>query len=159
MTPASTPERRRARLLAFYDTYLVSHFLRVKGKLGPAGYCHCKQCQRASGSAFAANAPARTKYFGITCGDDLVSEYESSPGKFRAFCRRCGSPIYSRRDSEPEIRRIRLGTLDADPGRRPLAHVWVGSKAPWYSIEDSLPQYLEGVVPRESHRPCSTSRT
>jgi hypothetical protein len=118
---------------------------RVTGKLGPAGFCHCKQCQRASGSAFAANAPARTKYFEITAGADLVSEYESSTGKFRAFCRHCGSPLYSRTLGDPEIRRIRLGTLDTDPERRPLAHVWVTSKAPWYEIEDSLPQYLEGL--------------
>ncbi len=120
---------------------------RVTGKLGPAGYCHCKQCQRASGSAFAANAPVRTRYFEIETGGDLVSEYESSPGKFRAFCSRCGSPIYSRRDSEPDLRRIRLGTLDSDPERRPLGHVWVGSKAVWHSIEDALPQYPEGLVP------------
>ncbi|MGH7288254.1 MAG: GFA family protein [Myxococcota bacterium] len=118
----------------------------IIGKLGPAGYCHCKQCQRASGSAFAANAPARTRYFQLTFGADLVSEYESSAGKFRAFCRRCGSPIYSRRDSEPDLRRIRLGTLDSDPERRPLAHVWVSAKAPWYSIEDGLPRYPEGLT-------------
>jgi hypothetical protein len=118
---------------------------RITGKLGPAGVCHCKQCQRASGSAFAANAPARTKYFEITAGAELVSEYESSTGKFRAFCRHCGSPLYSRTLGDPEIRRIRLGTLDTDPERRPLAHVWVTSKAPWYEIEDSLPQYLEGL--------------
>jgi len=119
---------------------------RIHGKLGPAGFCHCKQCQRASGSAFAANAPVRTHYFEIHAGADLVSEYESSPGKFRAFCRRCGSPVYSRRDTEPEIRRIRLGTLDSDPERRPLAHVYVSSKAPWYEICDSLLQYSEGVT-------------
>jgi hypothetical protein len=118
---------------------------RVTGKLGPAGFCHCKQCQRASGSAFAANAPARTRYFEITSGRDLVSEYESSSGKFRAFCSRCGSPIYSRRESDPDTRNLRLGTLDSDPQRRPLAHVWVGAKAPWYSIGDSLPQYREGL--------------
>lgn len=123
---------------------------RVTGKLGPAVYCHCKQCQRASGSAFAANAPARTRYFELTSGDDLVSEYESSPGKYRAFCRRCGSPVYSRRDADPEIRRIRLGTLDSDPQRRPLAHFWTSSKAPWHSIDDSLPQYPEDFVPEES---------
>ena len=117
----------------------------IDGKLGPAGYCHCKQCQRASGSAFAANAPARTRYFRLLSGSELVCEYESSPGKFRAFCRRCGSPLYSRRDREPELRRIRLGTLDGDPGRRPLAHVFVGSKAPWYTIHDSLPQYEAGL--------------
>jgi hypothetical protein len=122
---------------------------RITGKIGPAVYCHCKQCQRASGSAFAANAPARTRYFELTSGDDLVSEYESSAGKYRAFCRRCGSPVYSRRDSEPDIKRIRLGTLDSDPERRPLAHMWVISKAPWHSIEDSLPQYPEGVVLEE----------
>jgi hypothetical protein len=118
---------------------------RLTGKLGPAGYCHCKQCQRASGSAFAANAPVRTAYFQLTAGADLVSEYESSPGKFRGFCRRCGSPVYSRRDTEPELRRIRLGTLDDDPERRPLAHVWVASKAPWHTITDALPQYPEGI--------------
>jgi hypothetical protein len=118
---------------------------RINGRLGPAGYCHCKQCQRASGSAFAANAPVRTAYFELLSGAEEVCEYESSAGKLRAFCRRCGSPLYSRRDAEPEIRRIRLGTLDADPERRPLAHFFVDSKAPWYSIEDDLPQYPEGV--------------
>jgi hypothetical protein len=122
---------------------------RVTGKLGPAGYCHCKQCQRASGSAFASNAPTRTRYFALTSGAELVTEYESSPGKYRAFCSRCGSPVYSRRESEPELRRLRLGTLDSDPGRRPLAHVWVSAKAPWHEITDSLPQFAEGLPERE----------
>jgi hypothetical protein len=120
---------------------------RVTGKLGPAAYCHCKQCQRASGSAFAANASVRTRYFELVSGGDLLSEYESSPGKFRAFCRRCGSPVYSRLDAEPETRRLRLGTLDSDPERRPFAHFWVSAKAPWYTIEDALPQYAAGVIP------------
>jgi hypothetical protein len=120
---------------------------RIRGKLGPAGFCHCKMCQRASGSAFAANAPVRTRYLEWVSGRELVHEYESSPGKFRAFCGRCGSPLYSRRDSEPEQRNLRLGTLDGDPERRPLAHVFVGDKAPWYEIQDALPQYVEGLVP------------
>jgi hypothetical protein len=118
---------------------------RITGKLGPAGYCHCTQCRRASGSAFAANAPVRTRYFETTRGADLVREYESSPGKFRAFCGRCGSPVYSRRDDEPDLRRIRLGSIDGDPGRRPAGHVWVGSKAVWHAITDDLPQYPAGL--------------
>jgi len=129
---------------------------RVTGKLGPAGYCHCKQCQRASGSAFAANAPVRTSYFALTAGADLVTEYESSPGKFRAFCRTCGSPVYSRRDTEPDLRRLRLGTLDADPARRPLGHVWVSAKAPWHTITDDLPQYPEGLGPDPTAPPART---
>ena len=127
---------------------------RITGKLGPAGFCHCKQCQRASGSAFAANAPVRTHYFEITSGRELLREYESSARKFRAFCGRCGAPVYSRREEEPEIRRIRLGSLDSDPERRPQGHFWVSSRAPWYSIEDSLPQYPEGLdsTPRVPER-------
>lgn len=120
---------------------------RIIGKLGPVGICHCRECRKASGSAFAANAPVRMKYFELTAGADLVSEYESSPGKFRAFCSRCGSPVYSRRTGESDIRRIRLGSLDSDPQRRPLVHVWVDEKAPWYEIRDDLPRYPRDYVP------------
>lgn len=120
---------------------------RVSGKLGPAGYCHCKQCQRASGTAFAANAAVRTKYFELLSGRELVTDYESSPGKLRSFCKRCGSPVWTRRTSEPDLLRLRLGSIDGDPERRPLAHVWVDSKAAWYEITDSLPQYPEGLPP------------
>ena len=124
---------------------------RIDGKLGPAGYCHCKQCQRASGSAFAANAPVRTKYFAFLAGEDLVREYESSPGKFRAFCSRCGSPVYSRTSSDPDTFRLRLGLLDGDPGRRSVAHAFVGSKAEWFELpDDGLPRYDAWIVPPEA---------
>jgi len=120
--------------------------LRISGRLGPAGFCHCAQCRKANGSAFATNAPVRAQYLEID-GREGIREYESSPGKFRAFCSRCGSPLYSRRETEPGILRLRLGTLDGDPGRRPQAHVWVGSKAPWYEIADSLPRFEAGPPP------------
>jgi hypothetical protein len=120
--------------------------LEIDGRLGPAIYCHCSQCRRASGSAFAANASVRARYLQFRSGRDAIREYESTPGKFRAFCSRCGSPIYSRLAADPESFRIRLGTLDGDPGRRPLSHFWVGSKAVWHTIADDLPQF-EGDVP------------
>jgi len=114
---------------------------RVTGKLGPAAICHCSQCRKASGSAFACNAPVRSKYLRFESGRELIREFESSPGKLRAFCSRCGSPVYSRVTSDPDTFRLRLGMLDGDPGRRPLAHVWVSSKAPWFEITDALPQF------------------
>jgi hypothetical protein len=118
----------------------------IDGRLGPAIYCHCSQCRRASGSAFAANASVRARYLRFHSGRDAIREYESTPGEFRAFCSRCGSPVYSRLASDPETFRIRLGTLDGDPGRRPQAHLWVGSKAVWHEITDELPQFA-GDVP------------
>src|SRR5206468_2711485 len=91
------------------------------------------------------------EHFRLVAGRDLVTEYESSPGKFRAFCARCGSPILARWAAHPDFVRIRLGTLDDDPGTRPLLHVWVGSKAPWFEITDELPR-LQGVASRAARR-------
>jgi len=41
------------------------------------------------------------------------------------------------------MRRVRLGTLEGDPQTRPVAHVWVSSKAPWFEISDSIEQFAE----------------
>jgi hypothetical protein len=51
--------------------------------------------------------------------------------------------VYSRVDAEPETLRIRLGTLDQDPGGRAVVHLWTASKAPWFVIADDLPQLPE----------------
>jgi hypothetical protein len=112
----------------------------VDGRLGPVVHCHCVSCRKAQGGAFTTGAPVRTKYFRLLSGAELVVEFESSPGKKRCFCRSCGSPLWSRRDAEPDSLRIRMGLLDSDPERRPLGHIWVGEKAPWYEIADDLPR-------------------
>ena len=120
----------------------------VSGPLGPLGYCHCSQCRRASGSAFGANADVAKSDFRIAVGEDLIREFESSPGNFRAFCSRCGSPVYKRSNERPGVVRIRLGTLDDDPHLKARVHVFVADKAPWYEITDSLPQYPERLPKR-----------
>ena len=108
---------------------------------------HCAECRRASGSAFAANANVVKSEHRFSSGAAAVVEYESSPGKFRAFCGRCGSPMYSRTDAEPETLRIRLGTLDQDPGGRPRLHVWTSEKAAWFDIPDDVTQ-IPAIPPR-----------
>jgi hypothetical protein len=120
--------------------------IEISGKLGPVVYCHCSQCRKATGTAFASNADVRLRYWRFLSGEHLVREFESSPGAFRAFCSRCGSPIYSRRSAAPDVRRLRLGILNEDPERRSLAHFYVGSKAPWFEISDDLPQFAEGTA-------------
>ena len=112
----------------------------ITNQLGPIIYCLCAMCRRASGSAFATNASVRASDFRIVAGAELVSEYESSPGSSRAFCSRCGSPVFGRM-AGVDLMRVRLGTLDDDPAGRPIANIWVGSKAPWYQITDSLERF------------------
>ncbi len=113
----------------------------VRGELGPIVLCHCRQCRKAQGGAFAANAPVRAADFRITAGRETIREYESSPGKYRAFCSTCGSPLISRRQGQPDTVRLRLGTLDSPVPARPGAHIYASSKAEWFEIHDDLPRY------------------
>jgi hypothetical protein len=70
---------------------------------------------------------------------DLVERYESSPGRERCFCRKCGSPLVS--TDRGNVTEVVLGTVDGDPGVRPGEHIFVRSKAPWYEIADALPRF------------------
>ena len=113
----------------------------IDGEVGPIDFCHCSYCRRASGSAFASNATIMSATFKLRSGAALLKEYEASPGKLRAFCSNCGSPIYARVVAAPDFMRIRAGTLTSDPLSRPSGHYDVESKAPWYTIADGLPQF------------------
>ncbi len=79
------------------------------GALGPISLCHCSQCRRAHGSAFSASAPVQKIRFRYLSGEEKVTEFESRPGKYRAFCSRCGSQLYSRLDAISGILRLRIG--------------------------------------------------
>lgn len=115
----------------------------IEGELGDFGYCHCKSCRKASGSAHAANAPIDRARFRLVSGGETLKEYESSPGKIRTFCSNCGSPLYAFLRESADVLRVRLGTLDTRFEKRPRAHTFVADKAEWEPIEDSIPQFPE----------------
>lgn len=111
----------------------------IRGPIAGINYCHCKQCRKASGTAFATSAAVARESFVVLDGQGNLTGYQSSPGKTRYFCGKCGSPIYSDHAGFAAVY-IRLGTLDADPIARPEVHIHTASKAPWYEINDTLPQ-------------------
>lgn len=113
----------------------------LSAELGDFGHCHCKSCRKASGTAYASNAPVDRAHFHLVGNADTLREYESSPGKFRAFCSRCGSPIFVYVAATPDILRIRLGSLDTPFDKRAKAHTWVSEKADWDPVEGALPQF------------------
>ncbi|MDB4976709.1 MAG: hypothetical protein JWN48_5050 [Myxococcaceae bacterium] len=116
----------------------------AEGPLEMMTRCHCADCRKASGAEFATNGTVPAASFRLLGGHDLVGEYESSPGKFRAFCTRCGSPLFARTDKRPEQVRLRVGTLDSEIDQQPLYHLFVRSKPGWSEILDELPQF-EGL--------------
>ena len=101
--------------------------------------CHCSMCRKASGAAFCSFLHADSRAFRWTDGEHLLESYQSSPGNVRTFCRTCGSRLPVLEDGDHVI--VPAGTLDDDPGVRPVVNIFTGSKAPWFEIEDSLPQF------------------
>jgi hypothetical protein len=118
----------------------------IEGKLAPIQICHCSQCRRAQGSAFGANIPVETGKLTFVSGLELLHRYESSPGKTRAFCSVCGSPVFSARALLPGVVRVRAGLLAEPVESRVESHAYVDSKAGWQAIEDELPKYPESPV-------------
>lgn len=115
----------------------------VEGELSDFGYCHCTSCRKASGTAHAANAGTTRTCFTLVDPEKVMREYESSPGKYRAFCSNCGSPLFAYLDSTNNLIRIRLGSLDTPFSKRAKAHTFVGDKADWEEIHGDLPQFDE----------------
>src|SRR5262250_2305535 len=110
----------------------------IDGPLEWMSHCHCSRCRKTHGAAFATYVAGSANGFQLR-GAEHVVRWESSPGFLRNFCGRCGSVV----PGEPIDGRIFLpaGSFDADPEVRPLAHIFVAAKAPWFEIEDSLPQF------------------
>lgn len=113
----------------------------IRGELSEFGYCHCKSCRKASGSSHGANIGVEKADLQLNDPDSHLKEYESSPGKIRAFCGHCGSPIYAYLKSSPDEVRIRLGSLDTPLGKTAKAHTFVRDKADWDLIGNKLPQF------------------
>jgi len=115
----------------------------VDSEIEDYSHCHCSQCRRMHGAAFATFAGVARKGFHFVSGEDALTNYESSPSHDRVFCSVCGSNIYVTLDAEPDFLYLSMGAIEGDPPRPPGYHIYVGSKAPWHEIADDLPCYEE----------------
>ena len=113
------------------------------GEISEISMCHCSQCRKGQGSAFVAVSPIESAKFKITAGSELLKEYRATSVKARVFCSNCGSPIYSARDDMPEVKRLRLGTVETPFECQNAYHIFAGSKASWHKITDGHPQYAK----------------
>jgi hypothetical protein len=100
-------------------------------------HCHCSMCRKSHGTGYATTVAAPAAGFRVVRGEASVARTESSPGTFRTFCPRCGSALWN---AAAERVFMPAGCLDDDPGVRPIAHIFVASKAPWDEISDALPR-------------------
>ena len=115
----------------------------VDGQISDFSHCHCSQCRRLHGAAFASFGGVKKADFSYLSGEQDLSSYASSPSHDRVFCKNCGSNILVALDDEPDTLYLSMGTMDGNPQCPTGYHIFVGSKAPWHTITDKLKQYDE----------------
>lgn len=111
---------------------------------------HCANCRKLTGAAFATYAHVDADKFRFVAGEDMTVAYESAPGSFRHRCKTCGCLTPGKASYLPTVS-IPAGLLDDDPQVRPRLHVFTSSRAPWWAIQDDLPQHekwVPGYEPR-----------
>jgi hypothetical protein len=123
--------------------------LEVSEPLLGALYCHCKRCQRRTGTGVSVSALTAPGSFRVAAGEDLVRSWDPGDGGWiKSFCSECGGQLFTTNADNPEVVAIRMGTLDEDPGIRPGAHQFTTYAPPWSPVpDDGLPRFPERLDP------------
>ena len=109
-----------------------------------AGYCHCRRCQRRTGTAASISARIGPGSLRILEGEELIKAYEPEDGFHKLFCSVCGSALWSRHPTDPDVISVRLGAFGDDPGVRPSYRQFVAYAAPWEPLpDDGLERFPE----------------
>jgi hypothetical protein len=111
-----------------------------------AANCHCSNCRRTTGSAFKPFAGIEREKLTLTQGHADLLIFGDEQGN-DTHCKLCGSLLYSIVRAGAYVH-VAMGTLVDAPTIRPTKHIFVGSKAPWFTITDDLPQYHEHATGR-----------
>src|SRR5215218_7897914 len=114
----------------------------VKGPFSAFRYCHCSRCQKASGSAHAANLLVPSDQFEWRKGEDRIRRYDMPQAeRFSVwFCETCGTRVPHKIRTREDML-IPAGVLDQDPGMRPQNNIFWTSKAPWYTEPQEIPSF------------------
>lgn len=120
--------------------------------------CHCRWCQRESGSAFALNAMIEAEAVqNLGVAPELVNTPSASGrGQHIARCPHCRVAVWSHyAGAGPVMSFVRVGTLDDPDACPPQVHIFTASKQPWLALPAGVPAFeeyyeREAVWPAES---------
>lgn len=110
------------------------------GEIKSVTHCHCSMCRKHHGAAYATFVGMLSADVTIQ-GEEQLTKYQSSEPVQRCFCSHCGSSLFFLYNPVPELIWFAAGALNEAPEFEPKEHIYVGSKAPWHTITDELPQY------------------
>lgn len=108
------------------------------------GVCHCTDCQKFSGSAFATvvGIPAASlKLTGAV--KTFTKSGDSGRPIHRRFCPECGSGIVDEADALPGVAMVNVGTLDDRSWVRPLSQIYCDSAQPWVRLGGGMKHFAK----------------
>ena len=105
-------------------------------------HCHCSQCRKGHGAAFASYASVPRTALRILSGSTSITGYCSSASVLREFCMHCGSTLFwSRSEGQfSEWVSIALGTLVTPFTPPKQQHLYVASAVHWYTPLQTCPR-------------------
>jgi hypothetical protein len=105
--------------------------------------CHCRDCQRQTGSAFVINALIETDRVEILSGETDAIEVPTDSGQPHAIhrCTACQIALWSHYGGPKALSFMRVGTLDAPASLPPDVHIYTRSKLPWITLPPNAPAF------------------
>ena len=123
--------------------------------------CHCKWCQRESGSSYALNAMIESdRVTSLGADPEIIrTPSDSGMGQLIARCPKCKIAVWSHyAGAGPVVRFVRVGTLDDPNLCPPDIHIFTQSKQPWVSLSGDVPAVPEYYEREEFWPPESLHR-
>jgi hypothetical protein len=111
--------------------------------------CHCKDCQRQTGSAYAMSMFVPRGAVAITAGAPKCWRRQADSGRFMRcwFCGDCGARLYNEPESRSDVTVIKPGTLDDTSWLDPVGEIWTRSRQPWVPLPPGSPSFPEQADP------------
>ena len=105
--------------------------------------CHCRDCQRQTGSAFVLNAIIETDRIALLSGDPEPAPVPTGSGRPHDVyrCPACRTALWSDYGRRPALRFVRTGTLDRPEAVPPDVHIFTRSKLPWIALPPEAPAF------------------
>ncbi|HKQ60988.1 MAG TPA: GFA family protein [Candidatus Polarisedimenticolaceae bacterium] len=122
--------------------------------------CHCRNCQRHTGSAFVINLLIEAACVELLQGDPAPTVMPLNGGSPNTIfrCPRCAVAVWSEYGGRSEVRFVRAGTLDDPSAIAPDVHIYTRSKLPWVRLDESVPAFAEYYDPAKLWPAASLER-
>lgn len=120
----------------------------ISGTPEDAYYCHCRDCQRSSGSPFHILAIVKRGALQVRSGAPASYKSATDSGfeMTRAFCAKCGTPLFFESTRFPDIRMFTVTTLEDPEAIRPSFEIWTTSMVSWARTGDDVESFPCGAL-------------